>query len=487
MKLLKDLLYGVSLVDCLGSTNLAVSKVSFDSREVIKEGLFIALRGTQVDGHEYIEKAVNLGARSVVCEEIPAVQAEGVTYVQVKDSNQALAIIAANFYQHPSKELKLVGITGTNGKTTTASLLYQLFSLLGHKAGLLSTVEVRVGKEQHPATHTTPDPLQINRYLRQMVEAGCKYCFMEASSHGIHQKRTWALKFTGTVFTNISRDHLDYHGSFDNYINAKKTLFDQVDKDCFVLSNEDDRHGRTMTLHTKGKVHFYSLKSDSEFKAKILEHQLNGMLLKLNEQEVWSKLIGTFNAYNLLAIFGVARLLKQDALQTATAISSLKPVSGRFEYLKKGELTVVIDYAHTPDALKNVLKTLTEIRTGNEKLITVVGCGGNRDKGKRPEMAKISTEMCDQSIFTSDNPRNEDPQSIIEDMEAGVEMHLSHKVISIVDRKQAIRTAISLAQPGDLILIAGKGHEKYQDVKGEKRPFDDLAIAQEELDKKYPA
>ncbi|MCR9154246.1 MAG: UDP-N-acetylmuramoyl-L-alanyl-D-glutamate--2,6-diaminopimelate ligase [Bacteroidetes bacterium] len=486
MKLLKDLLYGVPLLERAGSTQVAISKICFDSREVRKDSLFVAVKGTQVDGHDYIDKAIELGAIAIVCHELPSKQKDGISYIGVKDSSLALALIAANFYDNPSEKLSLIGITGTNGKTTTATLLYDLFSLLGSRSGLLSTVKVCVAKEIHPATHTTPDPVQINYYLHQMVEAGCRYCFMEASSHGIVQNRTAGLSFTAAVFTNISHDHLDYHGNFENYIKAKKKLFDDLPRSAFMLTNADDRHGNTMTLNTKAKVYSYALKNDADYKGRILEHQLNGMLVRLGQQEVWSTLIGDFNAYNLLAIYSLALCLEKDPLQVATAISSLKSVAGRFQYLQKQELTTIVDYAHTPDALQNVLKTIDSIRSKNEKLITVVGCGGNRDATKRPEMARIAAEMSDQVILTADNPRFEDPDAIIEEMEAGIEMHLSHKVLKITDRKQAIRTAIQLGQSKDLILIAGKGHETYQEIKGERFPFDDLAIAQETLDQKFP-
>lgn len=486
MKLLKDLLYGVPLLERAGSTQVAISKICFDSREVRKDSLFVAVKGTQVDGHDYIDKAIELGAIAIVCHELPAKQKDGISYIGVKDSSLALALIAANFYDNPSEKLSLIGITGTNGKTTTATLLYDLFSLLGSRSGLLSTVKVCVAKEIHPATHTTPDPVQINYYLHQMVEAGCRYCFMEASSHGIVQNRTAGLSFTAAVFTNISHDHLDYHGNFENYIKAKKKLFDDLPRSAFMLTNADDRHGNTMALNTKAKVYSYALKNDADYKGRILEHQLNGMLVRLGQQEVWSTLIGDFNAYNLLAIYSLALCLEKDPLQVATAISSLKSVAGRFQYLQKQDLTTIVDYAHTPDALQNVLKTIDSIRSKNEKLITVVGCGGNRDATKRPEMARIAAEMSDQVILTADNPRFEDPDAIIEEMEAGIEMHLSHKVLKITDRKQAIRTAIQLGQSKDLILIAGKGHETYQEIKGERFPFDDLAIAQETLDQKFP-
>lgn len=486
MKLLKDLLYGVPLVERFGTTQLAINKVCFDSREVRKDSLFVAVKGTQVDGHDYIEQAIQQGAAAIVCESMPTEQVEGRSYIGVKDSSLALALIAANFYDQPSQKLSLVGITGTNGKTTTATLLYELMTQLGSKAGLLSTVKVCVAKEEHPATHTTPDPVQINYYLHKMVEAGCRYCFMEASSHGIVQNRTAGLHFAGAIFTNITHEHLDYHGNFENYIKAKKKLFDELPKSAFMLTNADDRHGNTMALNTKAKVYHYGLKNEADYKGRILEHQLNGMLLRLGMQEVWTKLIGDFNAYNLLAIYGAALCLEKDPLQVATAISSLKAVAGRFQYLQRQELTAIVDYAHTPDALENVLKTIDSIRSKNEKVITVVGCGGNRDAAKRPEMARIAAEMSDQVILTSDNPRFEDPDAIIEQMEKGIEMHHSHKVLKITDRKQAIRTAIQLGQSKDLILIAGKGHETYQEINGERLDFDDLAIARETLDQKYP-
>lgn len=482
MKLLKDILYRAPIIDSIGNTNLAVQKVVFDSRKVVKECLFVALRGTVVDGHEYIDQAISQGARSIVCEELPEQTKENVTYIQVKDAHAALGVIAANFYDNPSEQLRLIGITGTNGKTTVATLSYKLFMSLGHKSGLLSTVKVMIGSKEYPATHTTPDPIQINEYLRKMVNEGCRYCFMEASSHGIEQKRIAGLRFTGAVFTNISRDHLDYHKTFDNYINAKKALFDQLTSGAWALVNRDDRHGQTMIMHTRARTYGFALKTDADFKVKILEHQLDGMLLQMGQHEMWCKLIGNFNAYNLVAVYGIASLLEQDSLQIITALSNLAPVEGRFQYIRSETgITVIVDYAHTPDALKNVLDTIAKIRTGAEQVITVVGCGGNRDKGKRPEMANIATQLSDQAIFTSDNPRDEDPETIIEDMIGGVQAHLSNRYLNIVNRREAIRTAVRLAKAGDIILIAGKGHEKYQEIKGEKHPFDDLAVAHESL------
>ncbi len=482
MKLLKDILYRAPILDTVGNTNLAVSAIYMDSRKVTKEGLFVAIPGTLVDGHEYIQQAIEKGARSVICEKLPETLHEKVTYVQVKDSHLTMGIVASNFFDNPSEKLKLVAVTGTNGKTTTTSLLHQLFTNLGHKSGLLSTVNVKIGREILPATHTTPDPISLNGHLRKMVDAGCRFCFMEASSHGIAQRRTAGLKFEGAVFTNISRDHLDYHKTFDDYILAKKRLFDELPATAFALVNSDDRHGQTMLHHTKGRVYTFGLRSDVDFKAKILEHQFDGMLLNLGTHELWTKLIGTFNAYNLAAVYGVSVLLKQDELQVVTAISSLNPVEGRFQYFQSlNGITTIVDYAHTPDALQNVLETIQKIRSGNETLFTLVGCGGDRDPGKRPDMARIATEFSDQVIFTSDNPRSEDPEAIIKDMEEGVEMHLKRKYLSITNRKEAIKTASRMARKGDIILIAGKGHEKYQEIKGERLPFDDMQIAREFL------
>lgn len=482
MKLLKDILYRAPILDSLGSTNMAVQNVTFDSRKVIQESLFVAIPGTVVDGHNYITKAIELGARSIICERMPDEINGKVTYIQVKDAHSTLGIIASNFYDNPSTKLKLVGITGTNGKTTVATLCHRLFMSLGLKSGLLSTVNIMVGKEMYPATHTTPDPVSINSYLKKMVDEGCKFCFMEASSHGIEQRRIAGLQFEGAVFTNISHDHLDYHKTFDDYILAKKALFDNLPVNAFALVNRDDKHGHTMLLHSKARKYGFALKTDTDFKTKIIEHQLNGMLVKLGPQEVWTKLIGAFNALNIAAVYGVAMLLGEDELQVVTAISNLQSVEGRFQYFRSQKgVTAIVDYAHTPDALKNVLDTISKIRTGAESVITIVGCGGNRDTTKRPKMANIATQLSDQVILTSDNPRNEDPETIILEMEGGVEMQLRHKYLSISNRKEAIRTAARLAKKDDIILIAGKGHEKYQEIAGEKFPFDDMLIATESL------
>ncbi len=482
MKLLRDILYGIPIIRSIGNTEVVVSKIVFDSREVIKESLFAALSGTRVDGHQYIETAIEKGAHSIICENLPQKLNEKTTYIQVRDSKMVLGTIASHFYDDPSEKLNLVAVTGTNGKTTTAALLYHLFWALGHKSGLFSTVAIYIGKENFPTTHTTPDSVNINKYMKKMVDNGCKYCFIEASSHGIHQKRIAGLKIKGAVFTNISYDHVDYHKTFDDYILTKKKLFDDLPKDAFALVNADDRHGKTMLYHTNAKQHTFSLKNASEFKVKILECRLEGMLLRLGKHKVWTKLTGSFNAYNIAAIYGAAYLLGEDDLQIVTALSNLTAVEGRFQYIQSpNNVTAIIDYAHTPDALKNVLQAIGQLRNGNEKVITVIGCGGNRDTVKRSEMARIAIEMSEQVIFTSDNPRNEDSKAIVRDMELGVEIRLSHKYLSIVNRKEAIKTAIQMARSDDIILIAGKGHEKSQEINQKKIPFDDLAMAREFL------
>lgn len=475
MKLLRDILYKCSIDEMAGNTHLAIEKITFDSRAIVKHTLFVAIKGTASDGHDYIDKAIASGANAIICEKLPKELSDEVTYVKVENSAATLGIVAANFYDNPSSELKLIGITGTNGKTTVASLLHQLFLLLDKKAGLLSTVQILVNKEVYPATHTTPDPLTINSYLRKMVDAGCKYCFMEVSSHGLVQNRVTGLEFDGAVFTNITHDHLDYHKTFTEYIHAKQLLFNGLSKSAFALVNSDDKNSVKMVEKTSAKVYHYALKSSADYKAKILESQLNGTLLSINNQEVWTQLTGKFNAYNLSAVYGVADLLGMEKLQLLTAISTLKPVTGRFQYIiSKTKVTAIIDYAHTPDALKNVLNTIGGLRTGNEKVITVVGCGGDRDKSKRPEMARIAAELSNQTLLTSDNPRTEDPEAILNDMEAGLDPSLKAKTLRISDRQQAIKTAVALAQEGDIILIAGKGHETYQEINGVKHHFDDM-------------
>ena len=482
MKQLKDILYKVGIEAVHGATDITISKIEFDSRKIELNDVFVAIRGTLSDGHDYIEKALALGAIAVICEEFPSVIVNGVTYVKVKDSNEALAFLAANYYDNPSENIRLVGITGTNGKTTIASLLYQLFKKAGYKVGLLSTVKIMVDEQEFKATHTTPDSLNINKYLDLMVQEGCEFCFMEVSSHGVHQKRTEALRFVGGVFTNLSHDHLDYHNTFAEYRDVKKSFFDSLTKDAFAITNIDDKNGLVMLQNTKAKKLSYALKSYADYKAQILENQLTGLLLKINDNEVWVKLIGSFNAYNLLAIYGVAVELGIEKEEALRLLSELESVSGRFQFIvSNSKITAIVDYAHTPDALENVLKTIEDIRTKNEQLITVVGCGGDRDKTKRPIMANIASSMSDKAIFTSDNPRTENPETIIEEMEKGVEPQNFKKTVSILDRKQAIKTACQLANPNDIILIAGKGHETYQEINGVRHDFDDLKIVTELL------
>ena len=479
---LKDILYKVTLDTVVGSTNVMVRNIHFNSRSVAINDVFVAIKGTVVDGHQYIESAINQGAIAVVCEVIPAITKKGVTYIKVDDSSRALAIMASNFYGNPSENLKLVGVTGTNGKTTIASLLYQLFKKAGFKVGLLSTVKIMVDNNEFPATHTTPDSLTINAYLKQMNDEGVEFCFMEVSSHGIDQNRTLGLKFEGGIFTNLSHDHLDYHNSFAEYRDVKKRFFDELPNTAFALTNLDDKNGSIMLQNTKAKQYSYALKSYADYKAQILENQFNGLLLKLNDNEVWVRLIGTFNAYNILAIFACAELLGLEKDELLRFISELESVSGRFQFLISDEkITAIVDYAHTPDALQNVLETINDIRTKNEELITVVGCGGDRDKTKRPKMGHIASALSTKVIFTSDNPRTEVPETIIDDIEKGVEAQNFKKTISIVDRKQAIKTACQLANPNDIILIAGKGHETYQEVNGVRTDFDDFKIVKEFL------
>ena len=480
MKELKDILYKVAVNAVLGTTNLTVSVIVFDSRKVQKDAVFVAQKGTLVDGHKYIDKAIGLGATSIVCEEVPEDKVGGITYVQVDDSDAALAIMAANFYDNPSNKLELVGVTGTNGKTTIASLLYQLFKKAGYKVGLLSTVKIMVDETEFKATHTTPDSVTINQYLDKMIDESVEYCFMEVSSHGIHQKRTEGLQFSGGIFTNLSHDHLDYHETFAEYRDVKKSFFDNLPKSAFALVNIDDKNGNIMLQNTKAKKQTYALKTLGDFKAKILEKRFSGTLVNINGVEVWTKLIGEFNASNLLAIFGTAELLGLEKLETLRVISELESVSGRFEYTVSTDgVTAIVDYAHTPDALKNVLETINDIRTGNEKVITVVGCGGDRDKTKRPKMAHIASQLSTQAIYTSDNPRTEDAQAILDEMEAGVSPENYKKTLSILDRKQAIKTACKFSEAGDIVLIAGKGHENYQEINGERFHFDDMEVVTE--------
>jgi len=480
LKLLSDILYKTRLEEIIGSTNVAISSVTFDSRKVKKDSLFIATRGTASDGHHYIEVAIENGAVAVVCEDLPETLNENITYVKVLDSSASLGYIACNFYDNPSEKLKLVGITGTNGKTTTVTLLFNLFRGLGYNVGLLSTVENKINTAVIPSTHTTPDALALNELLAKMVEAGCQYAFMEVSSHAIVQHRITGLKFTGAAFSNITHDHLDYHKTFEEYIKAKKMFFDNLQDDAFALTNKDDRNGSVMLQNTKAKKYSYGLKSIADFKCRVVENHLNGLLLSIDNQEVWVKLIGSFNAYNVLVVYSIALLLKQDKVQVLTTLSNLNSVEGRFQYIKsKNGIVAIVDYAHTPDALKNVLETIKDIRTGNEQVITLVGCGGDRDAAKRPIMAQIACEYSNKVILTSDNPRSEDPEDILNQMQAGISPVEMKKTLRISDRKEAIRTAVAFAKEGDIILIAGKGHEKYQEIKGVKHPFDDFEIVKE--------
>lgn len=482
MSILKDILYKVNINAVVGSTNIAVNAIDFDSRNIIENDVFVAIKGTLTDGHKYIEIAVKQGAKAIICEALPADLVDGITYVEVNNSNKALAIMASNYYDSPSDNLKLVGVTGTNGKTTVTTLLYQLFKNAGYKVGLLSTVKVFVDDVEYKATHTTPDSLTINRYLKLMNEAGVEFCFMEVSSHGIHQSRAEGLRFEGGVFTNLSHDHLDYHKTFAEYRDVKKSFFDGLGKHAFALSNIDDKNGLVMLQNTAAKKYTYGLKGYADYKAQILENEFSGLLLSIDGSEVWTRLIGNFNAYNVLAIYATAELLGLEKVEVLRLISELQSVSGRFQYLVSDEkITAIVDYAHTPDALKNVLETINSIRTKNESLITVVGCGGDRDKTKRPKMAHIASELSTKVIFTSDNPRSETPEAIIDDMEKGVAAQNFKKTLSIVDRKQAIKTACQLAEANDIILIAGKGHETYQEIKGERFDFDDYKTVQELL------
>ncbi len=482
MQKLKDILYKVPIIDVIGATSIDIKEIAFDSRKVGSNTLFVAQKGLLTDGHLFIDKAIAIGATAVICEKLPESLQNDVTYVLVSDSDIALAYVAANYYDNPSKKLHLIGITGTNGKTTLASLSYKLFQKAGIPSGLLSTVQIQVGDNTYPATHTTPDALTINSYLAEMVTAGISHCFMEVSSHGIDQKRTESLHFSGGVFTNLTHDHLDYHNTFSEYRDVKKSFFDKLPKTAFALINIDDKNGKIMLQNTKAQKKTYALKTLADYKARIIENRFEGLLLQIDGTEVWTKLIGSFNAYNILAIYGIARELNLNKIEVLTIISELESVSGRFQYfISKSGVTAIVDYAHTPDALKNVLETINAIRTHNETLITVIGCGGDRDKAKRPKMAHIASQLSDQTIFTSDNPRSEDPQIIIDEMEAGVSAENYNKTLSIIDRKQAIKTASKLAKKQDIILIAGKGHETYQEIKGKRFDFDDYKIVQEIL------
>ena len=479
---LKDILYKVAVEKVVGSTNISIDDIQFDSRKVSANTLFIAQKGLHFDGHQFIDQTIENGAVAIICEDVPEKKDKNITYVQVLDSNEALAIVAANFYDNPSEKLQLVGVTGTNGKTTIATLLYRLFKKAGHKVGLLSTIKIMVDDQDMPATHTTPDSIIINKVLHELVEIGANYCFMEVSSHGIHQKRTSGLHFAGGIFTNLTHDHLDYHKTFAAYRDVKKSFFDQLPKTAFALVNVDDKNGLVLLQNTAAKKYTYALKTVADYKVKLIENQFDGLHLQINNQEIYTRLIGEFNAYNLVAIYAAADLLGLETLENLRIISELTNVDGRFQHaISDGGINIIVDYAHTPDALKNVLETVNAIRSNNEQLITIVGCGGDRDKTKRPKMGHIASALSNQVIITSDNPRTEDPDQIIKEVEAGVSAENRKKTISITDRKQAIKTACKLANKEDIILIAGKGHETYQIIGTVKSDFDDFKIANEIL------
>lgn len=476
MMLLKDILYKVSLQATSGDMSISIKNIHFDSRKIATGDLFVAIKGTQVDGHEYIQTAIEKGAVAIISENDIA-PIENVTIVRTESSSRALGIIASNYYENPSSKLKLVGVTGTNGKTTTVSLLFNLFRQLGYNVGLLSTILNKINDEELPSTHTTGDALQINQLLKKMLDSGCTHCFMEASSHAIDQNRIAGLNFNAAVFTNISHDHLDYHLTFDAYIKAKKKLFDELPASSFALVNTDDKRGKIMLQNTRAQKRSFGIRSISDFKAKVLSNSLQGLELDIDNIKIWFNLIGDFNAYNIMAAFGISMILEEDREQVLVALSAITPVPGRFERIPlTSNLIAIIDYAHTPDALKNVLKTIESARTNNEQVITVIGCGGNRDKEKRPLMAEIACRLSNRVIFTSDNPRDEDPDKIIEEMKLGVRASDYKKTLTITDRKEAIKTALALAGGYDIILIAGKGHEEYQEIKGVKRDFSDKKV-----------
>ncbi|MEK9603120.1 MAG: UDP-N-acetylmuramoyl-L-alanyl-D-glutamate--2,6-diaminopimelate ligase [Flavobacteriaceae bacterium] len=480
MKKLKQILYKVAIDGISGSTNIGVSNISMDSRTISPDSMYVAIKGIQVDGHQFIDQSIASGAKSIVCETLPEKLSTEITYIQVNDTKEALGWVAANFYDNPSHELQLIGITGTNGKTSIATLLFDLFNMDQSNAGLISTLAIQYGQNKTPATHTTPDPLTINYHLRAMVDQGLQYCFMEVSSHGIHQKRISGLTFKGAVFTNLTHDHLDYHKTFKEYRDTKKILFDNLPKSAFALVNADDKNAKIMLQNCKAKKQTYALHCYADFSAQVLESQFKGMLMKINQNEIWTQMLGEFNAYNLLAVFAVSQLLEKDPLQSLKSISQLKSVAGRFQTFETpNQVMIVVDYAHTPDALKNVLITINKIRTQNESLITVVGCGGNRDQEKRPLMGAIAAQLSSKVIFTSDNPRNENPETIIDQISQGVDPVDFKKTMKVTLRKEAIKVAYQLSQPGDVVLIAGKGHENYQEINGKKHPFDDYKIAQE--------
>ncbi|MBC5994587.1 UDP-N-acetylmuramoyl-L-alanyl-D-glutamate--2,6-diaminopimelate ligase [Pontibacter cellulosilyticus] len=480
MTLLQNILKDIKTLEVRGATDITVEAITFDSRQVREGVAFVAVRGVQADGHEYIQKAEEANAAAIICETMPTDFKEGITYVQVEDSGDALGKMAAAFYDYPSKKLKLVGVTGTNGKTSTVTLLHKLFRELGYHVGMLSTVQNQIDEEVIPSTHTTPDAVKLNELLAQMVKAGCAYCFMEVSSHAMVQKRVAGLQFAGGIFTNITHDHLDYHKTFDEYIKAKKSFFDILPKGAFALVNTDDKRGPVMVQNTKADVHEFSLRKATEFKARIIDNTIQGLHLEVDGHEIWCKLIGSFNAYNFLGVYAAAVLLDEDPMEVLTVLSSLNTAAGRFDYIvSDSQITGIVDYAHTPDALENVLNTIQQIRTPLQKVITVIGCGGNRDATKRPLMADIACRLSDKVILTSDNPRFEEPQAILEDMQKGVKPLDFKKTLSVLDRREAIKTACMLAEPNDIILVAGKGHETYQEIKGVKTDFDDKQVLRE--------
>lgn len=479
---LNDILSNIETVKVLGDANKEIHQIQFDSRKVAQDDVFVAVNGTQVDGHRFIAACIDAGASVIVCEEIPEQTPDNICFIQVKDSAKALGIMASNFYGQPSSKLKLVGITGTNGKTSTVTMLFNLFSSLGYKVGMLSTVSNRIGQREIKATHTTPDAIQLNALMQEMVDEGCDYCFMEVSSHSIVQERTAGLDFAGGIFSNITHDHLDFHKTFSEYIKAKKAFFDNLNKNAFALTNIDDKNGMVMLQNTKARKLTYGLNGLADYKARIIENSFNGLHLELNNKELYVPVVGKFNAYNILAVYAVAMELGADEMEVLTQLSVIHTAEGRFEYIKStDDIVAIVDYAHTPDALKNVLKTINDIRGGSEQLITVVGAGGDRDKSKRPEMAEIAAELSTRVILTSDNPRTENPEDILNDMEAGIPVDRKRITLRISNRAEAIKTAIALAQPGDIVLVAGKGHEKYQEISGVRHHFDDKEILTELL------
>jgi len=482
MTALNDIIFNIETLEVLGDANRQIRQIQFDSRKVAQDDVFVAVNGTQVNGHRFIANCIEAGATTIVCEEIPEQTLDNICFIRVKDSAKALGIMASNFYGQPSSKLKLVGITGTNGKTSTVTMLFNLFSSLGYKVGMLSTVSNRIGEREIKATHTTPDAIQLNALMQEMVDEGCDYCFMEVSSHSIVQERTAGLDFAGGIFSNITHDHLDFHKTFSEYIKAKKAFFDNLSKTAFALTNIDDKNGMVMLQNTKARKLTYGLNGLADYKARIIENSFSGLHLELNNKELYVPVVGKFNAYNILAVYAVAMELGADEMEVLTQLSIIHTAEGRFEYIKSpDDIVAIVDYAHTPDALKNVLKTINEIRGGSEQLITVVGAGGDRDKRKRPEMAEIAAELSSRVILTSDNPRTENPEDILNDMEAGIPVDRKRITLRISNRAEAIKTAVALAQAGDIVLVAGKGHEKYQEINGVRHHFDDKEILTELL------